>query len=178
MKTKLLALCTITAFTLSPLAHAADASATDKKTDQEVLGTLVTLDKNEIAAADYVLKQSVAPGVKDFATMMTKDHGDNVKQATKMSKKLGGSPIVNADAKTLKAQGKDELDALKKLKGKELEVTYINDMVKDHKDALETIDGSLLKNASNPDLKKMLEATREHVQHHLEVATDLQSKMG
>ena len=140
MKTTIVAL--LLASIVSP-AFAGDKTA--DTADRQILGVLVALNKNEIAAGDFVGSRKVDPAVKKYAHQMVKDHTENLHQTLGFTHKVG-QPLASDDSKTLQKDGKEELDALKKLKGKELATTYIDNMVKDHEAALQTIDDNLLKN--------------------------------
>ncbi|MES2218451.1 MAG: DUF4142 domain-containing protein [Pseudomonadota bacterium] len=169
----------ITALTILFISFVAPAFAADKTTDtadRQILGVLVALNNNEIAAAHYITKQKVDAQVKQFANLMIKDHTQNLHQTMSFEHKLG-SPLESDDSKTMIKDGNDELATLKTLKGKELETAYIDAMVKGHQAALQTIDDNLLKNVTGEALKKQLEATRTHVEHHLEVAKEIQGKL-
>jgi putative membrane protein len=170
----------ITALTLFLTFSIAPAFAGDKaadKADRQILGILVAVNKNEIAAADYIKSHKVDADVKKYAQLMIKDHTANLHETMAFSHKIG-SPLPSDDSKALQKDGKETLASLKKLKGKDLEKTYIDDMVKGHEAVLQTIDDNLLKNVSNEKLKKQIEATREHVDHHLEAAKEIQGKLG
>jgi putative membrane protein len=164
-------------FLLSTLAVAGTShdSATDK-TDRQILGILVAINKNEIAASDLVAKRKVDTQVKQFAHMMVKEHTQNLHQTMSFAHKIG-QPLSSDDSEALQKDGKETLSSLKPLKGKELETTFMDDMVKGHEAALQTIDDNLLKNVTNEKLKKQIEATRVHVEHHLQDAKDIQSKL-
>jgi putative membrane protein len=170
----------ITALTILLISSLAPAFAGEKatdKADRQILGILVAVNKNEIAAAQYIKAHKVDAEVSKYAQLMIKDHTANLHQTMSFSHKVG-SPMPSDDSKALVKEGHETLASLKKLKGKELEKTYIDDMVKGHEAVLQTIDDNLLKNVTNEQLKKQIEATREHVDHHLEAAKEIQSKLG
>jgi putative membrane protein len=185
MKSPIYLFIALAAFAMSPVLAYADepTAAMDQSTpdtkqkEQEVLGTLMVLNKNEIGAAKFIEKSKVQPVVKKYAMMLDKEHSANLAKVMAMGHKLG-KPVVNDEANKLKKDGEDELAALKEMKGKELGKTYIDDMVKDHQAALDVIDNSLLPNATTPKLKAFVEDTRKHIAHHLEEAKAIQSKMG
>lgn len=178
MKAKAL-ITALTVFLISSLSPVfADESSKEgaDTADRQILGVLVALNKNEIAAGNYILNKKVDPQVKQYAHMMVKDHTQNLHQTLGFARKLG-QPLPSGDSKALQQQGQEELANLKTLKGKELESTYIDNMVKGHEAALQTIDDNLLKNVDSEKLKKQLEDTRTDVDHHLEVAKEIQNKL-
>jgi putative membrane protein len=172
MKTKLAILALLASFSVA--GFAADTSAQTK--DREILGTLVALNKNEIAAAKEVEKSKISADVKKFADFMIVEHGKNLRETMKLSRTLG-KPENDKKALMLKAKGLKELASLKITKEKNMNKTYIDDMVADHESALELVDNDLLKNVTNAKLKKHLEMTREHIAHHLDEAKAIQAKL-
>lgn len=145
--------------------------------DNEIVGWLIVLNKNEIAAAKEVLKHKVSPSVKAYAQLMKKDHTKNLQDTLALSKKDNLKPADTDAVEALKQQGQQELANLKQQKGKQFEVAYITAMVQGHTDALKGLDDKI-QAASNPDLKKHLEATRAKVQEHLNKANDVKNKLG
>jgi putative membrane protein len=176
MKLKFLTILLLSVFSATTIyADETTSVANPNQADEEVLGTLVVLNKNEIAAANAVESKNVSPEVKQFAEMMTKEHGENLQAALNLATKIG-KPIENEQAQTMANQGKAQISNLRTLDNKQLQDTYINTMVTDHQAALSTID-TALQTVNNPELKKLLEATRTHVEHHLGVAKQLQEQL-
>ena len=173
MKAKLFILFLMSIFvTTSSLA----ADTEKKMSDADILGVVVTLDKNEIAAAKIIVKQNINADVKHFAGLMVNDHSKNLHEVMGLAKTIG-KPATSKDSLMLKASGLKELVSLKATLEKNLAKTYIDDMVRDHADALKCIDEDLIPNATNAKLKAMLVMTRAHVAGHLEKAKALQAKM-
>jgi putative membrane protein len=181
MKLKILSLALFALIT-SPLYaampvqdNAPNASQTQAASQKEgeIIGFLVVLNKNEISAAKEVSKKKVSAQVKSYAALMKKDHGKNLTQTLKLSKKLNQKPIDNEMIVSLKEKGKQELTTLSALNAMAFEKAYIDDMVKGHEEALVVIDNEL-PNVTNPALKKHLETTRAAVAQHLEKAKEIQ----
>lgn len=147
------------------------------KKDGEIIATLMTLNKGEIAAATVALKKTSDPAVKDYAQMLMKDHTANLKQTIQMSHQLHLPPVDTKMVKNLQADTKKQLKTLKGLNGQAFDKMFIGDMVTDHQNALNIIDNTMLVNVNNIALKKQVEATRVHIAHHLEVAQEIQKKM-
>lgn len=145
--------------------------------DQEILGFLVVLNNNEIAAANLVAKVSNNDDVRAYATLMQTEHTKNLEDTLSLSKTIQLFPYESEKVIALKANGKKGLVKLMTLKGNAFDKAYIDAMVKGHTDALVAFDTMLLKNVSNPKLKDQLVATRVHVAHHLEQAKEIQKKL-
>jgi putative membrane protein len=110
----------------------------------------------------------------DYARKMIMEHGENLKEALKLSHDIKQPPLASKTSEDLQAQGKKLVADLSSLKPEELNKAYIDTMIKDHKAALEMIDSDFLANVSNEKLKKYLEDTRAHVNEHLEKALEIQ----
>ncbi|RUR10990.1 DUF4142 domain-containing protein [Legionella sp. km772] len=154
------------------------ANNTDTKTnpDQEIVAGLVVLNNNEITVADLALGKANDKHVKEYAKLMKKEHDKNLKETLKISKKQDITPVDDQNVTDLKTQGQQEASDLNKLSSTDFDKAYINDMVKDHEAALTLLNG-YLKEVTNPKLKKHLEDTTKHVQHHLDAAKKIQSQL-
>lgn len=148
----------------------------ERKQDSGILGWLMVVNQNEIAAAQVAKADKSDSMIRDYADLMIKDHSQNLKDTMAVSKKISLSPLKLNDAVMLKKQGNEELQSLKKLNNAQLGAAYINAMVKDHSEALTTLqkDISLVK---NPILKQHLETTAAHVSDHLDKAKSIQEKL-
>ena len=144
--------------------------------DGEIIGILITANKNEIKAAHLALKKSSNPEVRHYAEMITHDHSDNLKKVIKLSKKQDKS-LDSAKSIALKHDGKKEFKHLSSLNGREFDKAYIHGMIADHKMVISTMDNDLLKNVSNPELKNLLLATRPHLIAHLDHAEKIQKSL-
>jgi putative membrane protein len=139
----------------------------------KILGTLVVLNKNEIAAGNLAIKKTSNNKVKNFASFMIKEHTANLKKTESLSHKLGMKIIDDQVAMKLKNKGKKELASLNKLQDGSFDKAYIKAMVKGHKEALNLVN-TLISKAANPLIKKHLESTKIHVEHHLEKAQTIE----
>lgn len=157
--------------------HSAKPTVEQAQSEGKILETVIVLNKNEIAAGNLALKKSSNKEVKNFAAFMVKEHGDNLKKTEMLSHKLGVNPASNSTATNLKHKGKKELAHLKTLHGTSFDKAYMDAMVKGHEDALNLIN-NLISQASNPLVKKHLEATKVHVEHHLQKAQAIQKTLG
>lgn len=57
--------------------------------DGKIIGTLIVINKNEIAAAKEALKKSTNPEVIHHAKMLKKQHTQNLNDTIKLSKRFG-----------------------------------------------------------------------------------------
>lgn len=152
------------------------AQSENQKKDGEIIAMLITLNKNEVAASREALKRHVSPMVKKYAGRLQRDHSKNLQDTLNLSHKINEKPVKTADVAELKEKGQQMLVTLKPLKNQEFQVTFIDDMVKGHDEAIKKLDESL-QAASNPALKAHLEKTRATVKEHLEMAQMIQNKL-
>ncbi|KTD11303.1 DUF4142 domain-containing protein [Legionella jamestowniensis] len=148
------------------------------KVDAKILGGLIVLNQNEIAAATEAQRKAANPAVKNYASWMNKAHSQNLQETQNLSRRIGVAPVNGNVAMMLKQKGRQELAMLNRLNGVAFERAYISAMIKDHKAALQLIDHKLLNEATNPLLRRQLEITRTHVAHHLQQAQLIQRQIG
>ena len=144
--------------------------------DAEVLSLLLAANTNEVVAAMEVANKKVAPEIKEFATMMHKEHGKNSGDTMELAKKLEITPSDTEKTDELRKKGAAELAGLLTMEDAEFGDAYVEAMVKGHTEILAMIDGELMKSAESEAVKKHLATTREHVATHLEHAKTLQGK--
>lgn len=119
-------------------------------------------------AQEYAVRQDV----KDFGTTMVADH-------TKTSEEL--KSIAHNKNITLPVMVPDNVRAdIDKMKnknlGKEIDKAYVNEMVKDHKDAVKLFEDAS-KNATDADLKNFAIRTLPALQHHYDMIKAIKAKM-
>jgi putative membrane protein len=133
------------------------------------------VDENEINAALAAEKEKMGKNAAKFAKMLLKQHRDDSTKVSKLAKKENIEiSQTAAKAQELRSKGASDLAALSAKDSLEFEQGYIGAMVQGHTEALALFDEHLLKDATNPKLKKQLSDTRKHVAHHLEEAKRLQ----
>lgn len=160
---------------------AANASSTDatdaQKNDAQTLKSIMIIDDNEVNAGYLALKKSQNADVKKFAQEMITQHVKNVKQAKKVMLQTKIYPVVSDQSIALETDGKNELDKLANLQGKDFDTAYINAMVDGHKKVSSLLTDTLIPKASNPQLVSFLKSTSAMVSHHLEMAEQVQKQL-
>jgi len=152
------------------------ATAEDKSSlnDAQIAAIVVAANQVDIDAGKAAESKSTNSEVKAFAHRMVADHTDVNKQATALVTKLKVTPEENAISKSLKSDGKINLDRINKLNGKAYDKSYVYQEVVFHKQVLDVIDTKLLPAARNEELKALLVKVRPAVASHLEHAEKLQ----
>lgn len=152
-------------------------TADAQRQDGKIIEMITVIDNNEINEANEALKRSSNDGVKDFAQTMVKDHSQNLQDAKDLSQKINIQLVTSDKSQALTQKGKQGLQKLSNLPEKRFDMAYINAMVVGHTAVLKAIDEQLLPKASNADLVSFLKTTRETVQHHLDMAKDIQKQL-
>jgi putative membrane protein len=128
-----------------------------KPNDAQIAHIAYTADEIDIKAAKLALEKSKNKEVRDFAENMVRDHTAVNDQALALVKKLNVTPQDNETSKALVKQADAKQAELKKLEGAAFDKAYADNEVAYHKavdNALETV---LIPNASNAELKDLLE---------------------
>ena len=157
---------------------AAGAAFAQAPNDAQIAHIVVTANQVDIDAGKLAQSKSSNKDVKAFGKMMVTDHTGVNKQAGALVKKLGVKPEDNDTSKSLAQGGKDNVAALKKLKGKEFDKAYVDHEVAYHQQVLDAIDKVLIPNAKNAELKDLIVKVRPAIDAHLQHAKMLQSKLG
>ena len=120
-------------------------------------------DMAEINFAKLALQKSKDPNVREFATRMIKDHEKLLTEMKPLSKELGvkppTGPPLEAHAKYLE---------LKMKSGTDFDRAYVEAMVKDHHDDLQSFIEERDK-TTNPQLKAAVEKGESVIKEHTEM---------
>lgn len=157
----------------APAAEPPAGATTSAMSQGEALAMLMVINEHEIAAADQALGKEVAGKVREYANLMRSDHNRNMED----TRKLGGTASTSTEVTTQRSKGETALRALDAHTGKAYEMAYIDAMVKDHAEALTTIDEKLLPAATDATVREHLTATRTTVAGHLDRAKQLQTEL-
>jgi putative membrane protein len=141
--------------------------------DAQIAAIAVTANKVDIEAGQAARKKTKNAQVKKFANDMIRDHGSANKQAAALVKRLGVTPEENETSRAMTQAGKDSLDNLKSMKGKQFDRAYAEHEVAYHQQVLGALDDKLIPNAQNAELKSLLQSVREVVAQHLQHASSL-----
>lgn len=149
-----------------------------KNRDTEILGFLIVVNNNELAAAKKAMEMNLNRSVQYYAKSMQKDHSKNLEDTLRIAQENKLRPMQTALVVSLQQEGKKELGALSGLSNDAFQKAYIDDMVKDHTKALLIIDNHFMKQVANQQLKAHLQKTRKVINHHLHMAKTIQKEMG
>ena len=142
--------------------------------DTKFIDNAATGGVEEVTLGKLAADKGTYDDVKKFGQQMVDDHS----KANDELKALASSKGVDLTKATDKGtkEAEKESEKLSKESGDAFDKAYINAMVKDHeKDVKEFEEAS--KNAKDEDLKAWATKTLPTLQHHLEMAKDIQGKL-
>lgn len=161
----------------SSFAQAPAATPAGAPTDAQIAAIVVAANNGDINAGKVAKSKGKSKEVKDFGQQMVTDHTSVNKKAAALVNKLKIKPEESADSKSLKEESAASLKKLKALKGDEFDKAYIDNEVTVHQKVLDSLDNTLIPNAKNADLKKLLTDVRPTINDHLEHAKKIQASM-
>jgi putative membrane protein len=165
------------AITAASLLSGAALAQAAKPTDPQIAHIAYTAGVIDVAAAKQALAKSSNKEVKAFAENMVRDHEAVNKQALDLVKKLNVTPEDNDTSRTLTKNAADKRAELDKLKGAAFDEAYAANEVAYHKAVDSALETTLIPNATNAELKSLLQTGLKifqgHEQHAEHVAAEL-----
>jgi putative membrane protein len=156
------------------LASGSVVSAAQQVNDAQIASIVVTANQVDIDAGLLADQVSTTAEIKAFGRRMVAEHEGVNKAAAALATKLKLTPEDNPTSQSLKAGGETNLARLKALKGAAFDKAYVDNEVAYHQQVLDALDKTLIPNAKNAELKKLLESSRPAFVAHLEHAKQLQ----
>ncbi len=152
-------------------------SAPTSLTDANIAAIVVDANTIDIQTARQAETMSKNAKVREFAQQMIKDHTAVNKEATDLAKKLALTPRDNATGHELLSGARSTRARIHAMSGAEFDKAYVDNEVTYHQAVLNMLDKTLIPEARNAELKKLLEDTRPAIAGHLKMAQDLQASM-
>ena len=145
------------------------AQENPKLSDAEVASVAVTANQIDIDYAAIATKNSKNEAVLPFAKTMASDHKAVIDQAVALVTKLKVTPQDNAVSKQLLADAEKTSTKLSSLSGKAFDKAYIENEVAYHKAVIGAVEGLLIPESENAELKALLQnvvpALKAHLAH-------------
>ena len=116
----------------------------------------------EVELSKVAKDKATSPRLKNFADMMVTEHG----QANDQLKQLAATKNITLPANLSDASQK-KLDDLNKKTGKDFDKEYTDDMLSDHKDAVDKFQKAT-NDLQDPDLKSFAQQVLPKIQVHLD----------
>lgn len=148
-----------------------------KLLDTEVASVAVVANQIDIDYAQIALKRSKNQEILDFANRMISDHKAVIAQAAALVQKLGVSPKDNAVSQSLLDGAKKTKKELNRVSKKKFDQMYIDNEVAYHKAVISAIEGLLIPETENAELKALLVAVVPALEVHLGHAEMVQGKI-
>lgn len=157
------------------LARAPEANG---PTDAQIAAIVVAANSADSTAGQLAETKATDPRVQEFGRRMVADHGAVNQQAMELANRLGLVPEASPTSRMLTEDAQQNMQQLQNLSGAAFDRAYIDHEVALHRQVLEALDQTLIPNASNPELKDLLEKGRPIFTGHLEMAEQIQSSLG
>jgi putative membrane protein len=145
--------------------------------DAEIAAIVIAANQVDIDAGALAASTSASAQVKAFGEQMVAAHTAVNKSASELAARIKLAPKDNATSQSLKAGGEKTVARLRTLKGTAFDKAYVGNEVAYHQQVLDALDHTLIPNAKNPELKKLLEGVRPAFVAHLEHARQLQAAL-
>jgi putative membrane protein len=163
-------------FSFTAFVTPAVAQDNPKLSDAEVAHTAVTANQIDIDHAKIAKERSKNTEVLKFAETMANDHKAVIDQAVALVTKLGVTPQDNAVSKQLLADAAKTDKMLRTKTGKAFDKAYIDNEVAYHKAVIAAVEGLLIPESENAELKGLLQSIVPALNAHLEHAQMLQKQ--
>ncbi|HYI78370.1 MAG TPA: DUF4142 domain-containing protein [Chryseolinea sp.] len=145
------------------------AQQNPKLSDAEVAHAAVTANQIDIDFAVIAKSKSSNKDILKFAETMTNDHNAVIAQAVALAKKLAVTPTGNDVSNQLTADAEKTSKILRATSKKDFDKVYINNEVAYHKAVISAVEGVLIPETENSELKELLQnvvpALKAHLQH-------------
>jgi putative membrane protein len=165
---------------VQPQGPTADQQTADQNaasiSDEQSIRILTTVNAGEVEQAQLAKRQAKDPRVKKFAAQMIDQHTKAKNDVTKLSKNEQLLPANSSVANDLADKGSQVVQSLKSVEGADFDKTYIDAQVQQHQEVLELLNSRLIPSANNTQLKAALEDSKKMVEHHLEMARQIQQQ--
>lgn len=159
------------------LAIAPAAAKEEKLNDAQIAHIAYTAGQIDIQAANLALAKSHDNMVRGFAQEMVRDHTAVNDKALALVKKLGVTPEANPVSASLTEAADNKRSQLNQLDGAAFDRAYVENEVAYHKTVNGALSKTLIPDASNPELKQLLETGLKLFEQHQEHAEHVAAMM-
>lgn len=170
----------IFSFGLLMLSLPATAQKNPSLTDPEVAHVAVVANQIDIDYAAIAKKKSANKAIIEFAETMARDHKAVIAQAVALVTKLSVTPEDNAVSKSLLADAVKTKKMLESKSKKTFDKAYIDNEVAYHKAVIAAVEGLLIPESENAELKSLLQnvvpALKAHLAHAEMVQKQIEGK--
>ena len=153
------------------------AQKSAKLSDAEIASVAVVANQVDIDAARLAQQKSKDAAILDFAKTMISDHKSVIDKASALVKRLGVTPQNNALSQQLLAGAEKTKRTLRAKSGQAFNRAYIDHEVAYHQAVIATVEGRLIPEATNAELKSLLQSVLPVLRTHLEHAEMVQKNI-
>ena len=146
--------------------------------DPEIASVAVAANQVDIDYARLAQNKSKNQDILEFARTMAKDHQGVIDQAVALVTKLNVTPKDNAVSQKLKADADKTRKSLNAKSGKAFDKAYIDNEVAYHQAVVSVVEGTLIPQSQNAELKALLQQVLPVLKTHLDHAVMVQGKIG
>lgn len=154
----------------------ANAQQNPKLSDAEVASVAVTANQIDIDYAEIAKKKSKNSDILKFAETMKNDHTAVINQAVALAKKLNVTPKDNAVSQQLLSDAAKTKQTLLATSSRKFDKAYIDNEVAYHKAVIGAVEGLLIPETDNAELKDLLTNVVPALKAHLEHAEMVQKQ--
>jgi putative membrane protein len=152
------------------------AAPAESLSDPSIFAMLAAANQGEIDAGKMAQSKATNADVKAFAKWMVTAHTKMLNAGNDLAKRLNITPNQTA-ADSIKAANQALANQLQSAaKGTAFDTAYINAQVMGHQAALDLVNRAA-DQASNPDLKQLLQQAAPEIQQHLDSVKTIQDKL-
>lgn len=149
----------------------------DKLSDAEVASVAVVANQIDVNYGEIAKARSKSSDILKFAETMISDHKAVINQAAALVKKLGVTPKDNAVSQKLLADAKTTTKTLRSASVRSFNKVYIDNEVAYHKAVIAAVEGLLIPETDNKELKDLLQNVLPALKTHLSHAIMVQNKI-
>ena len=139
-------------------------------TDAEIASIAVVANQIDIDFAEIAKERSTDEEVLWLARTMATDHQMVIDRAVDLVTRLGVTPEDNAVSQSLNEEARATRERLRNLPQEEFDEEYVENEVAYHEKVIAAVEGLLIPQAENKELKALLEEVLPVLEGHLEHA--------
>jgi putative membrane protein len=143
--------------------------------DAQVAHVLMTANSIDSSAGVLAADKGNSQAVRDFGSMMVRDHGDANRNLSGLTTRLAIGHDESDLSRRITSNAQETSTRLAGLTGGEFDRAYMDAAVKMHQSLLDNIDQQLLPGIQNAELKAFVDRARTSVSRHLTRARELQT---
>ena len=145
-------------------------------TDPEIASIAVVANQIDIDFAEIALDRSSDEEVLGLARTMASDHQMVIDRAVELVTRLGVTPQDNAVSQSLEKDANSTREKLQGLPQEEFDKAYVDNEVAYHEKVIAAVEEQLIPQATNEELKALLEEVLPVLKGHLEHAQMIRKK--